>query len=428
MLSYWWKLSKYHFFAKEIQYLVHILSTIGIRPLPLNIQAINTIHPLKTAKQVLAFLGLIGYYRKIIKNFAKIARLLSLLTHHKAKFKWTSAHHPAFLILKEAIIQAPILHYPDPAKKYIIYADASDSLCWAQLSQEHDGNKFLVIFLSHTFTETQRKWCTPEQEAYGVYYAITKWNHYLLGSDIIVCNDHKPLAKFQNGKNNNKVNRWWLELATYNITFEWISGAKYKAADFPFRLDKLPNNTEATFMMLTATSSDRPAFNTQSQTSQWYQTTKDTSNTPSISNPATSVFTTVETAWDITPKPLTAKRHEALLQMQRTDSFCKHISKRLSNGKAPQHEADLFMHVKGLLYKHIMDANQKFLALIIPKAWQYTVLVEAHDKLRHQGVTCTHCLIKYQYYWEGMNKDIQKYIANCMLHWQEKAKVQSYPL
>ena len=82
---------------------------------------------------------------------------------------------------------------------------------------------------------------------------------------------------------------------------------------------------------------------------------------------------------------------------------------------APQHEANLFTNIKGLLYKHIMDANQNFLALIIPKAWIYIVLVEACDKLRCQGVTCTNCLIKCQYYWKGMNKDIWKYIANYML-------------
>ena len=117
--------------------------------------------------------------------------------------------------LKDAIIQAPILHYPDPAKKYIVYTDASDDACGAQLSQEHDWTEFSVAFLSHTFTETQRKYSTPEQEAYGVYYDITKWKYYLQGSDIIVCNDQKPLAKFLNGKNtNNKVNRWGLELAT----------------------------------------------------------------------------------------------------------------------------------------------------------------------------------------------------------------------
>ena len=55
-----------------------------------------------------------------------------------------------------------------------------------------------------------------------IYYAITRWYYYLQGADIIVQNDHKPLNKFLNEKNaNNKVNRWGLELATYNITFEW---------------------------------------------------------------------------------------------------------------------------------------------------------------------------------------------------------------
>ena len=83
--------------------------------------------------------------------------------------------------------------------------------------------KFPIAFLSHTFMETQWKWSTTEQEAYSVYYAITKWNYYLQGANITVRNDHKPLARFLNGKNTNKVNRWSLELATYHITFEWIS-------------------------------------------------------------------------------------------------------------------------------------------------------------------------------------------------------------
>ena len=91
--------------------------------------------------------------------------------------------------------------------------------------------------------------------------------------------------------------------------------------------------------------------------------------------------------------------------MQRTDPFCKCISRRLLNGKAPHHEFDTFTHVKGLLYKHITDAGKKFLALVIPKSWKYTVLVEGHDKLGHQGNSHTYCLIKCQYYWTGMNKD-----------------------
>ena len=131
---------------------------------------------------------------------------------------------------------------------------------------------------------------------------------------------------------------------------------------------------------------------------------------------------------DPTPKSLTADRLEALLKMQKTDPSCKRISKHLSNRKALKHETDTFTHVRDLLYKHVTDSGQKFLALVIPKSWKYTVLVEAHEKLGQQGNTCTYCLIKHQYYWKGMNKDIRKYIANCTLCHREKAKVQTYPL
>ena len=97
-------------------------------------------------------------------------------------------------------MQAPILCYPNPNKRYIVYTDASDNTCRAQLSQEHDDTEFPIAFFLHTFSETQRKWCAMEQEAYGVYYAITKLNYYLQGVDIIVQNDHKPFNKFLNGK------------------------------------------------------------------------------------------------------------------------------------------------------------------------------------------------------------------------------------
>ena len=88
------KLSKCHFFTTEIQYLRHILSTKGIRPLPSKTQVINNMHPPKTAKKVCTFLGLISYYRKFIKNFAKMVK--PVLTHQKAKFEWTPVHHTAF--------------------------------------------------------------------------------------------------------------------------------------------------------------------------------------------------------------------------------------------------------------------------------------------------------------------------------------------
>ena len=229
------------------------------------------------------------------------------------------------------------------------------------------------------------------------------------------------LNRFLNGKNaNNKVNRWGLELATYNMTFEWISGAHNKAAGCLSCLVELPQVTPVQINMLSGINSDGPAFNTRSQTCQCLS--MNTSTSWSGITPEVSEVT------DPTPNILTAERLEALLQMQKIGPFCKKISKYLSNGEAPQHKMDHFTHVRGLLYKHITDSGQKFIALVIPKSWKYTVLVEAHDKLGHQGNTHTYCVIKCQYYWKGMNKEIRKYNANCTLCHRDKSKVQAYPL
>ena len=128
--------------------------------------------------------------------------------------------------------------------------------------------------------------------------------------------------------------------------------------------------------MLTVSFNDGPAFNTRSHTQSTSDSTSalPTDAVPHISQDATP-----------TPKSLTADHLDALLQMQRTDPFCKCISKWLLNGKASHHKFDTFIHVKGLLYKHVLDARKKFLALVIPKSWKFTILVEAHDKLGHQG-------------------------------------------
>ena len=160
---------------------------------------------------------------------------------------------------------------------------------------------------------------------------------------------------FLNGKNtNNKVNRWSLELATYNISFKWISGARNKADDC---LSRLVTPIRTSVIMLTASSTDGPAFITRSHT-------QNTSSTTSTPHPDTTPQISQEPT--TTPKPPTAECLEALLQMQKTDPFCKHISRRLLNGKAPHYEFDSFTHVKGLLYKHIMDTGKKFLLWSFP--------------------------------------------------------------
>ena len=81
----------------------------------------------------------------------KIAKPLALLTRQQVKFKWTPEHQEAFMKWKDSIIKAPILQYPNPIKRYIVYTDVSDDACRPQLTQEHNGTEFKIAFLSHTF-------------------------------------------------------------------------------------------------------------------------------------------------------------------------------------------------------------------------------------------------------------------------------------
>ena len=161
--------------------------------------------------------------------------------------------------------------------------------------------------------------------------------------------------KFLNGKNMNiKVNWWSLELTTY-ITFECILCAWYKAADCLSWLVEVPNSLAATSILINmalASAPDRPATCTCGKT----KTLMDTMPPADILSPSQQ-----DTAKGNIPPPLLGDQKEILLQMQKTDLFCKHISKWLLNGKAPHHKAGTFTHINSLLHKHAIDTTQKFM-------------------------------------------------------------------
>ena len=121
-------------------------------------------------------------------------------------------------------------------------------------------------------------------------------------------------------------------------------------------------------------------------------------------------------------------RDTSVKEMQPTGPFCRCIMKRLLNKTAPKHELHTFFIHNSLLYRYVSDHSKDFCTLVIPKAWRYTILVETHDKMGHQGNNRTYFLIKRQYHWKGMTKDVKDYIQRCPACRQEKARVQSYPL
>ena len=196
--------SKCNYFKTHVQYLGHLVSGKGIRPLPEKLDSIKKMPAPTIPKEVKQFLGLVGYYRKFITRFADIARPMTNLTKQDMPFEWTMQCQAAFEMLKEAIITSPILKYPDPNKGYTLFTDAS-KYAWAYvLTQEYqyekDGKEYKInhpiTFASGLFKGSQMNWAALTKEAFAIYSSIKKLSYYLEDADIVLKSDHLPLKKF----------------------------------------------------------------------------------------------------------------------------------------------------------------------------------------------------------------------------------------
>lgn len=102
---------KCSFLRKEVIYLGHLISQDGIKPDPSKTIAVSSFPKPKTPKNIKSFLGLVGYYRRFIKNFADIAKPLTALLRKNVEFIWTNQCEIAFESLKTAITTEPILQH-----------------------------------------------------------------------------------------------------------------------------------------------------------------------------------------------------------------------------------------------------------------------------------------------------------------------------
>lgn len=137
--------TKCHFAVKKLKFLGHIISKNGIEVDPEKTKAMSEFPTPKTQKQVRSFLGMANYYRRFISNFAKIVTPLNALLSKEKKWEWTESSQNAFEILKDKLITAPVLSYPDPNRPFMLTCDASDTSVGYVLGQLNEENKEYVV-------------------------------------------------------------------------------------------------------------------------------------------------------------------------------------------------------------------------------------------------------------------------------------------
>ena len=223
------------FGAAKCKYLGHIVGNGAVEPEPSKVKAVVEFPLPNTKTEMRAFLGLTGYYRRFIPNYASLAAGLTDMTKKTAptQVEWTTSTHKAFKELQHALCSSPLLRSPDFSRPFILQTDASERGVGAVLSQRSDqGEEHPIAYFSKKLQPREEKYSTIEKECLAIKVAPHAFRTYLIGRQFTVETDHRSLIWLDKLKDSNsRLSRWSLSLQPYDFTVAHRSGADNGNAD-----------------------------------------------------------------------------------------------------------------------------------------------------------------------------------------------------
>ena len=189
------KLSKCELFRSELSFLGHRVSKDGLSVEESRKLAIKNCETPKDKESLRFFLGLMGFYRNFVPRFSHTAEPLLKLLRKSSKFIWEEEQENAYQQLKAALLEPLILKYPEFSKTFFVVTDASQFGLGASLMQEWDGRLHPIAYASRTLNSAERNYSTTKREAIAVVWALRHFRFKILGYELVVLTDHKPLLR-----------------------------------------------------------------------------------------------------------------------------------------------------------------------------------------------------------------------------------------
>jgi len=221
--------------VREIGFLGVIMGPEGFQMEKEKVEGVTNWPTPQCVKDVQKFLGLANYYRRFVKDFAKIAKLLHQLVRRDEKWNWGSEQEEAFTQLKEIFMTEPVLAAPDLDKEMRVEADALDYTTGEMLSVKgEDGRWRLVAFISKLLNNTEKNYKIHDKEMLAVIRCLETWRHFLEGArtKFKIWMDHKNLEYFMtNQKLNRRQARWALFLSRFDFALKRVPGNRMGKAD-----------------------------------------------------------------------------------------------------------------------------------------------------------------------------------------------------
>ena len=221
--------------VKKIGFLGAIIGPDGIEIEKVKVNGILSWPEPKNIKDVRRFLGLANYYRRFIKDLARVARPMNMLTRKDVKWQWGAEQQQAFDKLKWVFTTKPVSTAPDLDKKFRVKADTSNYATGGVLSMKCSDEMWRpVTFISKSLSDTKRNYEIHDKEMLAVVRCLEVWRHFLEETVVKfeIWIDHKNLEYFMKAqKLNQRQARWALYLSRFNFTLKHIPESKMGKAE-----------------------------------------------------------------------------------------------------------------------------------------------------------------------------------------------------
>ena len=414
--------NKCRFFQENLIFLGHEISSKGIAPNNLKVKAVENFPMPKTKKELRAFLGLSGFFRKFLKNYSTIAAPLTDLLKDDFAWEWGDAQMKAFETLKALLVNAPVLAYPDYEKPFKLYCDASAIGVGATLCQEVNSMIHPIAYASRKLDETQKKWHITDREMYAIAWGLKHFRSLIMGYEVQVFTDHKPL------KNDLKTNtrdptgrraRFLVTLQDFKAEINYLPGPKNAAPD---ALSRIGNGEDGINLDVQTADpkSMPPSFRTPIQKSE-----------------AEELLIQSFVLFPLEGEPADPITTEDIMKGLQASDVYRPLIKALESNTEPKPIPFLDtreLKLKdGLIVRTLIPKNIKGRVfkpkqqILLPDSLVPTVLRWAHEGFGHLGFMKMANLIRSKYYFPKIAKHVRKHIQACQTCPLSKGKVHVEP-
>jgi hypothetical protein len=344
-------LSKCKFLQAEIEYLGRHISSAGIRPSNDKVVALTKVPSPGNVKQVRQFMGLAGYFRKFVPNFACRTACINNLTKNGVPFLWTTEHENAKQYVVQCLTSEPLLVIFNPDFPTELHTDASSIGYGAILIQKYDGQNKVVAYYSKRTSPSESKYHCYELETLAIVKALRHFRVYLIGIKFTIVTDCNAVKATVNKKEIlPRVPRWWTYLQDFNYEIVYRKGSSLSHVDFLSR------------------------------------------------NPVSV---------------LRVSPHESWLHIQQKgDAEAQQMLNDLREGKLDPKQ---YLEKEGLLYHQQVSGKSKVLRYFVPRQSRLGLLRLFHDEQCHVGADKTIASINKHFWFPHLQQFVHKYVKHCLV-------------